>query len=201
MNKISLLVNRIWKIAAIVLWTVSLYGTQTTYYSYIFLAVLGIITVFYNSKSSEVNKKRIKCIVLGIIFSILILAGHYYLLFQYGMVLNILRIVCLALGGFVCFYELFAFGYLTLTKANLKQVEVDHKKVIIVFLASALVFFVIRLLYLVFCRYPGPVQYDTMIQLHEIYNHKYTNHHPIVMTWLIELGIKISTSLGGTISL
>ena len=200
MNKTSILINRIWKIVAIVLWTVSLYGTQTTYYTYIFLAILGIITVLYNSKSREANKKRITCIVLGIIFSILIVAGHYYLLFQYGMVLNILRILCLALGGFVCFYELFSFGKLTLTRVSLKQEEVDRKKVVIVFLLSALLFFVIRLLYLVFCRYPGPVQYDTMIQLHEIYNHKYTNHHPIVMTWLIELGIKISTSIGGSIT-
>lgn len=200
MNKTSLPINRIWKIVVIVLWAVSLYGTETTYYSYIFLAILGIIVIFSNSRSEEVNKKRVSCIVLGIIFSILIIAGHYYLLFQYGMVLNILRILCLAVGGFVCFYELFSFGYLTLTKASLKQVEVDYKKVVIVFFVSALLFFVIRFLYLVFCRYPGPVQYDTMIQLHEIYNNKYTNHHPIIMTWLIELGIKISTSLGGSIT-
>ena len=201
MNNRGIIINRIWKIVVIICWLVSLYGTETTYYSYIFLAVIGILLVFYNSKNHRENKKKIICIILGIIFSVLIVLGHYYLLFQHGPLINVLRIVTLLVGGVVVFYELFTYGYLTLSKASVKGINVDNSKVLKVFLVTAAVFFVIRLLYLIFCRYPGPIQYDTTIQLDEIYRGQYTNHHPVVMTWMIALGIKISTALGGSVTM
>lgn len=200
MNNRGIRINRIWKIVAIICWVASLYGTETTYYTYVLLAILGVLIVFHNSKNHRKNNKKVVCIILGIIFSLLITAGHYYLLFQYGTVVNILRIVALIVGGVVLFYEFFSYGYLTLAKSWLKKADVDKDKIIKVFIISAAIIFIIRLLYLIFCRYPGPIQYDTMIQLDEIYKHRYTNHHPIVMTWMIELGIKISTALGGTIT-
>lgn len=195
MNRPRLLINRIVKIALIIMWLLSLYGTEANYYTYILVASISAVCMIHNSKDDTVNAKKITSLVIGVVCAVLITASCYYLYKDSTVLINIVRLIFMSVGTIVVFYELFTFGYKTLVNASFEVVSYKRDNKVKVFIISSLILFVSELLYTILVRYPGAVQYDTMLQLYEIYHSDYSNHHPVVMTYMIALCIKIANAM------
>ncbi len=56
--------------------------------------------------------------------------------------------------------------------------------------------FLLQMNYLLFCRFPGGLQYDSINQLTQVVTGNYSNHHPIYHTIWLTLGVKIAACLG-----
>ncbi len=59
------------------------------------------------------------------------------------------------------------------------------------FISITLVF-AVQMLYLVFCRFPGGLQYDFLDQLHQVISGEFSNHHPIYHTMWIDLSYRVA---------
>lgn len=61
--------------------------------------------------------------------------------------------------------------------------------------------FFLQMNYLLFCRFPGGLQYDTINQLTQVVTGNYSNHHSIYHTMCLKVGIEIAEIFGGDITL
>ncbi len=55
--------------------------------------------------------------------------------------------------------------------------------------------FLLQMNYLLFCRFPGGLQYDSINQLTQVVTGHYSNHHPIYHTIWLTLGVKMAELL------
>ena len=128
-------------------------------------------------------------------YSMLLLSIHYlgylpYLyygsLFPMGVVRCLFRLVLE-----VCF----SFFLILWKKKKEMQQEVWWSR--LAFLAV----FLLQMNYLLFCRFPGGLQYDSINQLTQVVTGQYSNHHPIYHTLWLTLGAKLAEILGGDLTL
>ena len=128
-------------------------------------------------------------------YSMLLLSIHYlgylpYLyygsLFPMGVVRCLFRLVLE-----VCF----SFFLILWKKKKEIQQEVWWSR--LAFLAV----FLLQMNYLLFCRFPGGLQYDSINQLTQVVTGQYSNHHPIYHTLWLTLGAKLAEILGGDLTL
>lgn len=57
---------------------------------------------------------------------------------------------------------------------------------------SIVLVFAVQLFYLVFCRFPGGLQYDFFDQLHQVISGEFSNHHPVYHTMWIDLSYRVA---------
>lgn len=123
-------------------------------------------------------------------YSMLLLSIHYlgylpYLyygsLFPMGVVRCLFRLVLE-----VCF----SFFLILWKKKKEMQQEVWWSR--LAFLAV----FLLQMNYLLFCRFPGGLQYDSINQLTQVVTGQYSNHHPIYHTLWLTLGCKTGRNIG-----
>lgn len=188
------------KIGFIIIWLAAIYGTKTSYISYLVLGLMGGISVSLlkgadQQQTPEKDKVIIGCI--GILFAAMITLGNYDLLLGTNGIMKYGRLLGMLLGGVVCFKEIFALGYYRLRHVFFTggHVYTLLQKKCICWGTIAIVFGC-NLIYMIACVYPASVQYDTLRQMSEIYSENLTNHHPVLLTYLIKWGIDISKALG-----
>ena len=59
----------------------------------------------------------------------------------------------------------------------------------------------LQLNYLLFCRFPGGLQYDSLTQLQQVVTGNYTNHHPIFHTIWMTVAYRLAQWFGGDLTL
>lgn len=132
-------------------------------------------------------------------YSMLLLSMHYlgylpYLyygsLFPMGVVRCLFRLVLE-----VCFSF-----FLILWKKK-KEIQQEIQQEVWWSRLAFLAVFLLQMNYLLFCRFPGGLQYDSINQLTQVVTGQYSNHHPIYHTLWLTLGAKLAEILGGDLTL
>ena len=188
--------KKIIEIMSIIIWLYMIKDTHANYYSYIFVAILACAYCITN-KNDE-TRILSESTLLSALLSIATILGNYYLLENMTKTQAIWNVIVIVVGGIVCFYQIFEFGKNVLVKINVERRDDDEmiKNRKSVFFLTIFLFVVIHMLYVYFCIYPGSLQYDSLVQLREIETGRYTNHHPVIMTWMIKMAIELAFLAG-----
>lgn len=112
---------------------------------------------------------------------------YYSSLFSVNGVLCVLRLIL----------ELLVFGTILEIKGYVRGDERGQFGRRIGFLLSML----IQTAYLLFCRFPGGLQYDSINQITQVVEGKYSNHHPIFHTIWMTFSVEVAEHLGGDLTL
>ena len=128
-------------------------------------------------------------------YSMLLLSIHYlgYLPYlYYGSLFDLVGIRCLVR---IIMEVSFCFFLILWKKKKDMQQDLWWSRM------GFLAVFLLQMNYLLFCRFPGGLQYDSINQLTQVVTGNYSNHHPIYHTLWLTLGVKIAELLGGDLTL
>lgn len=175
--------------------------TVTAFFGFIITCVIVYILIRYLcfDIASERNI-RIAHIIGSVLLGIFSCAGHYSVFEDIAMPLTYpVRFFLLCMLSVCSWTILFssalnAFHYVTVRIDFLKEYaeeNVDRSRYIIVWGISFLVCMICYLPYLL-TYYPGVIEYDSWIQIRQVFGDAYSNHHP----WLHTMLIKVIYNIG-----
>ena len=199
------------QLLAMAIWGAQLLNTDSYYVNYLLLLIFVAICVYENSRNSErlfhiFSGKYQSCILcfFSFLFSSMILFANYKLWDftdkpeEFGYTFMRVYKACLMLtffcGGFFAFSNVF---YVAIKKCDQFFWRRSKKPVSSqnVFWISFFLLVITRLLVLFLCQYPGELTPDSMSQMSQAVDGKFSNHHPFYHTLVIKCFVDIGMAL------
>lgn len=139
-------------------------------------------------------------LIFSAVFSFMSFAGEYKLFLPIKK--HVFLVLLALLSGFFVFNSIFsALTYFAGKKLNRNQTENVRKlKPELIFLLSFLVLSSVYTVVWYFLTYPGNLTPDSISSVRQALTGKYSNHHPLLFTFTVQLFIKIGKILFGTIN-
>lgn len=188
------------QVLLMILWIGNLQHTDGYFFSYCLVLLAGVFCFFENSRQEQ-NKFQgyIPAGLLAGMLSAFVAAANYELFTQrldpeqisysVNLLLNLFLATCSLLGGWCIFYHIIQFLVRNYETFSLQKELRQHTKK--VFWSVFLAVFVIDILYLASCAFPGNLSHDSINQINQIYNGVYSNHHPYWHTMMIRAMISL----------
>lgn len=200
--KLSDNLKRVIQLLLIYVWVSSLIQTDSYINVYILVAIVAGVAVFkYSAASCELNKTSFGVfLVCAFMLSAAVSVANYKLYADFGIFNWIFGVVAF-IGGVVAFWNCMLMLYSFPKDKATAWCEIDDR-----FHAAAIfgVFFalsvIINLGYLFSSQYPAVGCNDAIVQLIQIRDGVYTNHHPYWHTMVIKLCLDFAYLLGKDIN-
>ena len=183
----------------IAIWLLLLFKTDSVFSVYLFVGIIAAYCATYFSTS--IDKSHI---AISSLFSLMVTASNYNLYTTDTGILDIIVCILIFMLGIVPFYNIsYTFPHI------LKKISWKSRKCSIsnkmVFWLSFVIMFIIYSFIMFFCRFPGELSFDSIVQLNQSFDGHYTNHHPVFHTLLIkfivEIGLKAFGGINAAIAL
>lgn len=167
----------------------------------IMLVLLCIACLIGKCKSEiEIPRMiRIEMALLSTIQGFLLSLGKISILDNSSIIIG-------TMAGAIMLFPIWEYGYYCfckMRKIDKASEEIDFKpskENVLVFAVSAIAMFVTYFLYLVLCRFPGKLQFDTIWIIKNIQEDVLSNHHPIYYTNIIKVFLAMGKWLNIDIS-
>ncbi|MCR5144499.1 MAG: DUF6020 family protein [Lachnospiraceae bacterium] len=204
LNKIKLITE----IFVILAWLGVLQMGTGFFACYLVSAIVAIIahgklTKEYGDKPYNKLSKKTKVLnaIVTLVFALSIPMSNYGIIEKASSVEGLIRHIVLMVGGFIIFWEILTYACLIFVdfkwpKASVMEADKSKKY----FAIAAASIFVVHILYLFLCKYPGQIQYDTVDQIHQIFASDYNNHAPVWHTFIIKAFLNLGNIIGGDIN-
>lgn len=122
-----------------------------------------------------------------------------------GAIGKLIIIVCVLAGFVVLFFYIIYFIYVQMLKISSSISEINPQKCFYKIFLIAFIAILLCWLPYYFMNYPGVVISDSCDQMGQAITGNYSNHHPIIQTWIIEgvltLGMQLFTNLNAAVAL
>jgi len=186
--------------AFIFAWLSHLVSTDGYFSVYVVCALGGFYCLIDNSRDSQqiVKRERILTFLVSFLFSILVVLANYSYFIQIrdlqvisystNFLLNVLNVGCALIGGISIAYNVIVYS---LHRLPLPNAECNRNHPRKCFLVTFLSVLVIQLVYLFFVEYPGNLSLDSIVQVEQIRDGIYSNHHPFWHTMIIKVFLDI----------
>ena len=179
-------------ITAVSVGAIMLYEGIRVTNSFSLLIVVGIFLLFTKTPNFEGKREKvIACLVATIIDSFLFLHGTQVLhTYELTVVEKILALLIMMIGAFFVIEKVLEIVYIFAANTSVLGSSTTHKwpgywQGVVVILVCWLPFYL--------WSFPGIVTSDSTTQIIQAINHNYSNHHPVLQTWVIQ-GVMAITS-------
>lgn len=168
--------------------------TDSNYVIYIICAIAGFIGISHKDSVSSKKHKNILRFVSSV-FSIVVVLANWFLFKE-----CVWAIIPMFIGGYFVAINALNFLYGKLVTYDIPESTIKKMHPECLFGISMLIITVIDCVYLFACAYPGNLSHDSIMQIMQILNNSYSNHHPFYHTMLIKICISIGLNVFGNIN-
>lgn len=195
----------------IVCWILFLENTDSYYFPYLVIAILGIICLYKNNiEKNIIEKVNRKCLLLCAgFFSVLVFSANYQIISNIvypdyaGQIFKVLYkysiIILMLIGGYFS-----ACNILLCVIRSLKNFSWERKvyntSPVIIFIVPFVIISTVNIVLLFLCKYPGNLTPDSMSQIGQLLSGNYSNHHPFYHTMVIKFFITSGLKIFGDIN-
>jgi len=179
-------------------------GADSYYAPYICIGIAGALSCCVNWKGRRFPEGRWESgwtLLFSFVLAMAVMGANYRLFVSPERLWagTLITLAGVWLGGMVCFGNiLFCLsGYFQSLRSYRENRTYSPFRM---FILLAMPMAVINLSLLFFSEYPGILTYDSMVQMGQIVNGEYSNHHPFYHTMLIGLFVKAGCALWGNIN-
>ncbi len=199
------------QVVTIVCWILYLENTDSYYFPYLVIAILGIICFYKNNTEKNIKEKRHrKCLLLGAgFFSLLVFSANYLIISNIvypeyaGQVFKVLYklsiIILMLAGGYFAAWNILLGIVRNLKDFSWKE-KVYNISSVIIFIVPFVIISTINIVLLFACKYPGNLTPDSISQIGQLLSGNYSNHHPFYHTMVIKFFITSGLKIFGDIN-
>lgn len=194
--------KNVMRVAMAVAWLALLLPTYGTYMCYFVMGVAALGATFAHGRERAAAVPFFATLLSMAVsgaFSLAVALGNYKL-FRPGKIyggngmISAVVFVTLLVGGWCVMRAILEYVYQMGDglPAGSGKYPFDARRAKRWMFTSIVLVFAVQLFYLVFCRFPGGLQYDFFDQLHQVISGEFSNHHPVYHTMWIDLSYRVA---------